>query len=119
MLIAAGWLETRALERNHELVAVQWGLNDRIRDRRSRGGRTPATEPVTVRRQPGSAHAAAYTVTTVAGPMIVDLAEVLFGEVRGSVARAIDRWQEDLDDDRLEAPRHATHAISQYLAGGS
>lgn len=32
-LTAAGWLEERALERNHELAAVQRELNDLLRDR--------------------------------------------------------------------------------------
>lgn len=102
-LTAAGWLDERALERNHELTAAQRELNDLLQDRRSRGGRTPSTEPVTVRRQPGPDHETRYTITTVAGPMVVDVAEVLLGEVRGAVERAVARWQEDLDDDRLEA----------------
>lgn len=58
---------------------------------------------MTVRRQPGPDHEPRYTVTMVAGPMVADVAELLLGEVRGAAERAITRWQEDLDDDRLEA----------------
>lgn len=109
----AGWLaasrhlDDRATERTRQLAAVQRALNPTWSPLAPDyfgtlpHGRPPMDGPVTVRVHTGGPEDT-YTLTTVAGPMVLNVPWSLMPEIRHAVLRAVEDWQNDQDDDRLE-----------------